>query len=376
MDAEYRPVTWLVFSVTDSSFLLGLLETVRFLPITVFSLFAGVVIDKYPKRTILIITQTASMLLAFILSSLVFTHLVRYEYILVLALILGFANTFDIPARQSFTVEMTGKDDLMNAIALSSVTFNLVRIAGPAVGALVLAYLGADWCFLLNGISFMAVITSLIRIEDRSYVREKAQDDNMLTEIKDGLKYIAKERSLFLTILLTVIVGVFVLNYDVLIPVFVKNVLHQSEKVYGLLISSMGVGSLLGALIISAKSKSGPGMKFLIGSSLVESVLLILIGLTRVYYFTAILLVISGMFNMWFSTISSATLQLTSKDEYRGRVMSAYSLVYAGTAPLGYMFAGAMADKLGADTVFSMSGMITIALIVLLIRMLLHLIRH
>lgn len=359
-------LTWLVLSITGSPLLLGLLETVRFLPVTIFSLFAGVVIDKYPKKKILLITQTISMIFAFTLSALVFTHTVRYEYVLILALISGFSNTIDMPARQSFTVEMTGKEDLMNAIALSSVTFNLARIVGPAIGALVLAFFGAGWCFLLNGFSFMAVIASLLRIQVKPYVRKKEKNSNMIKEIKDGLKYISEEKQLLQIILLTIIVGIFVYNYDIIIPVFVKSVLYQSEKVYGLLISSLGIGSLLGAVIVSVKSKSGPKMEILIGCSVIESVLLILISFTRIYYLTAILLVISGIFNIWFSTIANSTLQLTSKDEYRGRVMSVYSLVYAGTAPIGYMFAGAATDRLGANIAFFVNGALTIALILLL----------
>lgn len=286
-------MTWLVLSITGSPFLLGLLETVRFLPITLFSLFAGVVIDKYPKRKILLITQTISMILAFTLSALVFTHMIRYEYVLILALILGFSNTIDMPARQSFTVEMTGKEDLMNAIALSSVTFNLARIVGPAAGALVLAFFGAGWCFLLNGFSFMAVIVSLLRIKAKPYVRQKTKNSNIFQEIKDGLKYISQEKQLLQILLLTIIVGIFVYNYDIIIPVFVKNVLNQREKVYGLLISSLGIGSLFGALMVSVKSKSGPKMKILIGCSVMEAILLILISFTRIYYLTAIVLVIS-----------------------------------------------------------------------------------
>jgi MFS family permease len=359
-------LTWFVFSITDSPLLLSLLETVRFLPITLFSLFAGVLIDKYPKRKILLITQTVSMISAFTLSALVFTQMARYEYILVLALILGFSNTFDMPAGQSFTVEMTGKEDLMNAIALSSVTGNLTRIVGPAIGGLILAFFGPGWCFLFNGLSFMAVIVSLLRIKAKPYVREKSQNRNILKEIEDGLKYIAGERLLLQTTLLIVIAGIFVFNYEILIPVFTKNVLHQSEKVYGLLMSSLGIGSLLGAVIITIKSKSGATVRTLIGSFAMASVLLILISFTRIYYLTAIFMVISGVFVIWLNTTANSILQITSKDEYRGRVMSVYSLVSAGTAPFGYMFAGAVADRLGANTAFLLSGVLSIALIFLL----------
>lgn len=358
--------TWLVFSLTGSPLLLGLLGAIQFLPITVFSLFAGVVIDKYPKKKILLITQFISMILAFTLSALVFTHTVKYEYVLILALILGFTNTIDMPTRQSFTIEMAGKEDLMNAIALNSATFNLARILGPAIGALVMASFGAGWCFLLNGFSFMAVLVSLFKIAVKPYVRKKVSDNNMLKEIKDGLKYIAGEPALLQTILMVLIIGIFVFNFNVLIPVFAKNVLHQGEKVYGLLMSSLGVGSLCGALMVSVKSKSGPNIKVLIGSSVIVSIMLILVSFTKTYYSTAILLVIIGIFNIWFSTTANSTLQIKAKDEYRGRVMSVYSLVFAGASPIGNMFAGLTTERFGANTAFLLSGVSALVLIILL----------
>ncbi len=164
---------WLVLTLTGSPFLLGLIGTIQFLPFTCLSLFAGVVIDKFPKKRILLVTQSMSMLLALTLSALVFTDTVRYGYVMVLALLLGLTNTFDMPTRQAFNIEIVGKDDLMNAIALNSMTFNLARILGPAIGATMMALLGPAWCFLLNGLSFIAVIYGLLQIEAVPYVREK-----------------------------------------------------------------------------------------------------------------------------------------------------------------------------------------------------------
>jgi predicted MFS family arabinose efflux permease len=241
----------------------------------------------------------------------------------------------------------------------------LARIVGPAIGALVLAVWGPAWCFLLNGISFIAVIISLFVIKVTPYIRQKSKKSNMLVEIKDGLKYITHERHLFQTIILILVAGIFVFNYEVLVPVFTKNILHQGEQVYGFLMSSLGIGSLLGALIVSMKGKSIGSSKILFLSLITVSILLILIGLTRTYYLTVILLVLSGITNLWFNTTANVMLQLTAKDEYRGRVMSVFSLVNSGTAPLGYMISGAAADRLGADTAFYLCGAATILLIVL-----------
>ncbi|MGH4141186.1 MFS transporter [Clostridium sp.] len=359
--------SWLVLSLTSSPFLLGLVGAMQFLPVTLFSLFAGVVTDRFSKKKILIFTQTFSMILAFILSALVFTNTLKYEYIIVLAICLGFCNTLDMPTRQAFNMEIVGKEDLMNAVALNSATFNLARIIGPAIGAMLMGYLGAGWCFLLNGFSFMAVIYGLIHIEVVAFVRKKTSQKGILKEIGDGLKYIVKIPILLDTLILVSIMGIFVFNYSVLIPVFTKNVLHMDAKTYGVLLAALGAGSLIGALLITFKSKGGPNRVLMIGSSIAIGIMLIFTGMSNVYYLTALSLAITGIFNMFFSTTANSTLQLNSKDEYRGRVMSVYSLVFAGFTPIGSLFSGFIAEHYGARVCFILSGVCTIVLILLLI---------
>lgn len=353
--------SWLVLSLTNSPFLLGLLGAIQFLPITLFSLFAGVIIDKTSKKKILLITQATSMILAFMLALLVFTNNVKYSYVLILALILGIVNTIDMPTRQSFTIEIAGKDDLMNAIALNSAIFNLARILGPSVGALLMAYFGAGWCFLFNGISFIAVIYGLLKIKiDNNFVRKVDKNKNIIKEIKDGLKYIKDNAALMQTILMVLIVGIFVFNYNILIPVFAKATLHGGEKVYGNLMAALGIGSLCGAMTVSVKSKSGPKSKTMFMSSIIISLMFILISFTSNYYVSIILIITAGIFNIAFSTTANSTLQMKSKDEYRGRVMSVYSLVFAGATPIGNLFVGTMADKIGGGDTFRICGIIII----------------
>ena len=359
--------SWLVLSITGSPFLLGVVAAMQFLPITFFSLFAGVLTDKFPKKKILIFTQSVSMVLAFTLSALVFTNTLKFEHILALALCLGFCNTLDMPTRQAFNVEIVGKEDLMNAITLNSATFNLARIIGPAIGAMLMGYLGAGWCFLLNGFSFMTVIYGLVHIEATNYVRKKNSEKGMLKEILDGLKYIKNKSVLLETIILVSIMGIFVFNYNVLIPVFTKDILHMQEQTYGILLSSLGAGSLFGALLMSLKSKNGPNKFLMIGSSIGIGIMLIFTGISNIYYLTALSLAITGIFNIFFSTTANSMLQLNSKDEYRGRVMSVYSLVSAGLTPLGSLLSGLVAQKYGADTCFMLSGISTIVLILLLV---------
>lgn len=349
--------SWLVLTLTGSPILLGLVGTIQFLPITFLSLFAGVLVDRFPKKKILIITQTISMLLAFTLSALVFTKTIKYQHILILALILGFTNTFDMPARQSFTVEMAGREDLMNAIALNSATFNLARILGPSIGALFMAYFGAGWCFFFNGLSFIAVIFGLLQIKVEPYVRKKNEDSNIVGEILDGLKYIFGNDKLIQTILMVTIIGIFAFNYNVLVPTFTKVVLHSDEKTYGLLMACLGVGSLIGALTVSVRSKV-PKMKVLCISSVAIGCMLFTTGLTRVFYITAVSLAFTGIFNIYFSTTANSLLQINSSDEYRARVMSIYSLVFAGSTPIGNPFSGYVADRYGASSAFMISGII------------------
>lgn len=353
---------WLVLTLTGSPFLLGLIGTIQFLPFTCLSLFAGVVIDKFPKKRILLVTQSVSMLLALTLSALVFTDTVRYGYVLVLALLLGLTNTFDMPTRQAFNIEIVGKDDLMNAIALNSTTFNLARILGPAIGATMMALLGPAWCFLLNGLSFLAVIYGLLQIEAVPYLREKKQNVGVWKEIKDGLAYIRGDKVLLQTLMMVTVVGTLAYNFAVLIPVFTKDVLHMKEQTYGLLMSCLGVGSFGGALAMSFMSKKGPRRKLILVSSVLLSVFLLLIGFTHSPLVAGLCLAVTGVFNILFATNSNSTLQMQAKDEYRARVMSIYSLVFAGSTPLGNFFAGYAADRYGASGAFMLCGGICLAL--------------
>jgi predicted MFS family arabinose efflux permease len=356
---------WLVYTLTNSPLLLGILGAVQFLPVTILTLFAGVLIDKYPKRKILLITQTVSMILAFALSVLVFTGTVKYGYILILAMLLGITNAIDMPARQAFMFEIAGREDLMNAVALNSVAFNLAKILGPSLGAVLMATLGAGWCFLLNGLSFIAVIYGLLLIKLEPYVREK-NSNNILKEINDGLKYIYKNRILLQSVLLLLIVGIFAFNYNVLLPVFVRNVLHQEAKAFGVLMAALGVGSVFGALTISSKSRSGPKMMVMIISSLIIGTLFFLNGFNTQYIAAIIILVVIGAFSIYFSTTANTTLQMNSKNEYRGRVMSVYALVFAGATPIGNIFAGVAVDSLGISNAFMLSGILILGFTVII----------
>lgn len=351
--------SWLVLTITGSPLKLGFVAACQFLPILLFSLFAGIVVDKFPKKNILLVTQTVSMILAFTLATLVLTDTVKYGYIIVLAILLGLNNTLDMPTRQAFNIEIVGKEDLMNAIALNSTTFNMARIVGPSIGAVMMAWLGAGWCFLLNGVSFLAVLYGLFQIQAAPYVRKKTSRDGIMKEIKDGIIYIARDPLLAQTVLLVTVIGTLAFNFNILIPVFTKNVLHLGETTYGTLMSCLGVGSFAGALTMSFRSKQGPSLKISIIASLVVAVCLILNGLCTSVWVCGALLALTGFFNIMFATNSNSNLQMHAKEEYRARVMSVYSLVFAGSTPIGSLFAGYIADRFGANGAFVGCGVMT-----------------
>lgn len=349
---------WLAYSLTQSAFLLGLVGALQFLPMMLFSLFAGVVVDRFPTKRIICFTQLGSAAVTLILAVLVLTGHIRYWHILLLATALGMVNTIDMPARQSFVIQLVGKDDLMNAIALNSAVFNAARIIGPAVAGLLMAYYGAGICFLLNSISFGAVLVSLLFVHPLTETRLLPAGKHVLADIKEGLAYVFNHRILLQVIVLTAIIGTFAMNNNVLIPVFSQVVLNQDEKGLGLLFSFAGIGSFAGAMLVAAMSQTGPRKLITYSVPLVISMLLVLTSLTDNYVLTGIYLAATGLFFNLFSSTANATVQLNTTNEFRGRVMSLYTLVFAGSTPIGNLYAGIAAEHLGAQWGFAACGAI------------------
>jgi MFS family permease len=357
---------WLAYSLTNSPFLLSLVSALQYTPMLLFSLFAGVVIDRFPKKKILILTQFSSLVVTLILAVLVRTGTVKYWHILVMASVLGVVNTLDMPTRQSFVIELVGKDDLMNAIALNSTIFNLSRIIGPAIAGVIMAYAGISICFFVNSLSFAAVLISLFFIKPVVIHPEKQRHKatSILADMKEGLSYIRSKKILLNTLLLVAIVGAFAPNFSVLIPVLSKQILHQQETGYGFLMSCLGVGSLFGALLIAMLSKSGPKRFIMYAVPMIVGFFLVLTGCTNHFYLVAILLAFTGFFFVAFSSNANSTMQLNTNDKYRGRVMSAYSFIFAGSTPIGNLYAGAFADRFNAQFGFVACGVIIIVLMI------------
>ncbi len=347
---------WLAYTITGSAFLLGVVGAMQYLPVLCFSLFTGAAIDRFEKKKIVIFTQIALAVIAFILAFLVLSHLIRYWHLVVLSLLIGFINALDFPARQSFVIEMVGKDDLMNAIGLNSAVFNGARIVGPAIAGILMAGLGIGWCFLINAISFLPLIAGLFFIKPVFSFMKDSGKTKIISNVYNGLKYIFSENILLKTVITVFIIGTFIMNFNVLVPVLAKAGLHQKEQGLGLLWSCMGIGSLTGALVITARSKHGPKIFVLTGAGFAVSVIFIIIGLNSNLVLSSFLLALSGFITVSFLTSANSALQLKSKDEYRSRVISVYQLVNAGTTPIGNLIAGGLSQVFGIGICFITIG--------------------
>lgn len=352
--------SWLVLQLTDSSFKLGLVSAVQFLPMTLFSLFAGSIIDRLPKKRVLLFTQTALMFLAALLAGLTYFRLVRYWHVLVFATLLGIVNTLDMPARQSFFAELAGKKDLTNAIALNSTIFNLARILGPAVAGFMIGLLGISTCFFINALSFVAVLCCIILI-DTGFIKKTASDISirgMFGDIKEGFTFISSRKTIILPLVLLLLNSIFVMNFNVLVPIFAKRGFGMNASGYGLLMTCMGIGSFTGALTLAAKSKSSPDFKILLRGAIGMSVLLTVLGFENSYILACGTMVLIGFCMISFTALVNSTIQVNSADNMRGRVMGFYTLVFGGMTPFGSLYAGKLTDVAGVSLCMVISGVI------------------
>lgn len=343
---------WLVLELTNSPFRLGLVSALQFTPVLLLSLVAGAIVDRLPRRRVLLVTQTTLMAAAFLLGVLTLTGLVRYWHVLVLAVVFGLANAFDVPARQSMIAELVPREDLMNAIALNSAAFNTARVVGPAAAGLLVGSLGTAAAFLCNGVSFLAVIAALLTLQVPPRVRPEP-NRNLVGEIRAGLGYIRRTPIVLVTIALTGLISIFSLNFNVFVPTLARTVLGQEATGYGFLMSAVGLGAVAAALSLAARSKQGPTLRLAITGAVSLGAMELLLGATSFYppemryYLAAGLLIATGFSMITFSATAQSLVQSTVPDELRGRVMSAYQLVFGGFTPFGAMFAGTFSDLFG-----------------------------
>jgi MFS family permease len=350
---------WLVMELTGSPLKLGIVTALQFAPILLLSFFTGPLIDRFPKRRIIMACQTVLMLQALTLAVLVWTGRAQFWHVAVLAAVLGIVNTADMPARQSFLIELVGRDDLINAIGLNAAVFNGSRALGPAAAGLLIGAAGTALCFLLNGISYIAVIAGLMLMTPDDRVHQPMRPYHAVHDVLEGLRAVRDAPAVMATILLVSIISIFGVNFNVLVPVFARDDLHQEAEGFGFLMSSFGAGALIGAFTLTLLGKRGPRPEYLLGSGMGLAVVLVLLGIQHSLLATSLLLAAAGWCVVTFFGVANTTVQLNSEDHLRGRVMSVYTLAFAGLSPFGSLFAGSLSHWVRAPLAFVLSGLIT-----------------
>ena len=354
-------MSWLVYHLTDSEFLLGLVSFLGLIPVFVLSPFAGVLADRLPRLQLLIATQALAMLQALLLATLVITGHIRIGHLMMLAAFLGLINAFDTPIRQAFTAEMIEKkEDLGNAIALNSAMFNGARMVGPTLAGLLIALFGEGFCFLLNGLSYLAVLAALLRMRIPPTVK-KVHNKKLLKGLQEGFFYSFGFAPIKAVLVLLMAVSIMGMPYLVLMPVFAKDILHGGSRTLGFLMGAAGAGALCGAVYL-AQRKTVAGLERVIPMMVgIFSLGLIGFALSRQLWLSLMLLFIVGFGLMVQMASSNTILQTIVDDDKRGRVMSFYVMGVMGTTPIGSLLAGAVADRLGTPETLIIGGVCCLA---------------
>jgi MFS family permease len=352
--------SWLVYRLTGSPAMLGVAAFASQVPVLLFATIGGAVADRADRHRIIVITQTVSMILALTLATLTLTGTVQVWHVLALAASLGVVNAFDIPARQAFIVSMVGRDDLMNAIALNSSMFNGARVVGPAVAGLVVAAVGEGWCFLFNGISYLAVIAGLLLMDVPKRPRAREQR-SVLHDTIEGFQYVTRTAPVRALLLLLGLVSIAGMPYAVLMPIFADQILHGGPRGLGLLMGATGLGALCGALSLAMRSGVRGLGRWVAVSAASFGVWLILFSFSRVFWLSAVLLVPVGASMMVQMASSNTLIQSMVPNQLRGRVMAVYSMMFMGMAPIGALLAGSVAGRLGAPVTVAIGGSISLA---------------
>jgi MFS family permease len=347
--------SWLVFQLTNSAFLLGLVGFLGAVPVFVLSLFGGVVADRVNKKTILLITQHAFMVLAFVLALLTHLKIITPAQIMLIAVLNGAVMAFDAPCRQSVVVELVGKQHLMNAIALNSAAFNSARIIGPAIAGILIATIGMSGCFYINGVSFLAVIIALWVIRMNKVPRNGARTV-FLKDLTEGLRFIKHNRTILILISMVGVTSLFGISYVILMPLFAQHILRVGVKGLGALMSAAGVGALCAALLLARLGDLKRKGRFLMFSAGVFSVSLVFFALSKIYVLSLAALVCVGWASVTAISLINTLLQTLSPDEFRGRLMSAFMFTFAGIMPFGSLLAGSLSQALGVSVTVMIGG--------------------
>jgi len=348
---------WLVLELTQSPLQLGIVSALQFTPILLLSPVGGVLSDRFPKRRVLLISQTAMQLQAFVLAALVWSGRIQYWHVAVLAAIYGLGRAVDIPARQSYVTDLVGRSDLANAVGLNSVIMNGARIVGPAVAGLLIAAFGVALAFFLNGVSFVAVLVALaaIRTEGRP---DAAGRIGIREGVLGALSYAAATPPVAFTLGLMVVVSLMVLNFNVVVPLVARDVLNQGAHGFGLLMSALGAGAVAGAFGVALFRRGEPPLGFLVASGATLCAGLVALALVGHFAMAAAVLALLGCCQILFTTGCNTTLQLTAPNELRGRVMGLYTVTFAGMTPFGSLLVGFIAEHQGVRAACAAGGAI------------------
>jgi len=366
--------SWLVYRLTGSGLLLGAVGFSSQIPVFLFAPIGGITADRANRQRVVIATQTVSMLLAFVLAALTLSGKVQVWHVFVLAALLGVVNAFDIPGRQSFLVDMVGKEDLMNAIALNSSMFNGARVIGPAVAGVLVARLGEGWCFFVNGVSYIAVIVGLLLMNVHAPARA-SRHSSPLEHIKEGFKFVEHTAPIRTLLLLLGVVSVTGMPYVVLMPIFADKILHRGGQEcasligahdlgavrLGILMGAAGVGALLGALTLAMRSGVKGLGRWVTVCCAGFGVSLMLFSFSRSFWLSVALLLPVGYFIMLQMAASNTLIQAMVPDSLRGRVMAVYSMMFMGMAPIGALLGGAISDRLSAPVTVAIGGLAAVA---------------
>lgn len=349
---------WLVLKLTGSGLDLGLVTALQFLPVMLGGAWGGIVADRVDKHVLVTWTQVAAAALAIALGALTATGVVTLWMVYLLAFLLGCVTVFDVPARQSFVMEIVGPDDVANAVGLNTTVFTSARIVGPAIGAVVIAIFGIAPCFFINGISYAGVIAGLLAM-NKEELRKVEPVARAKGQIREGLRYVWSHAELRSTLLVMAVVGTLAFNFRVLLPLMARDVFSGGAGLYGSLSSVMGFGTLIGALISAGRAK--PTRRLLVGTTLAFGILMIAAGVVRSLPLEIAVLIPLGAVSIAFIATANSTLQLNSDDSMRGRVMALYSIVFLGSTPIGGPLVGWIAQSSGVGLAFVIPGIATAA---------------
>lgn len=351
---------WLVLRLSNSPFQLGLVGFCAYAPVVLFTLFGGLAADRVSRRRALVVTQTLSLLQALTFALLTWTGTIQVWHVAVLAFLLGTVNSFDIPIRQSFLHELTGRDDLPNAIALNSAAFNAARLVGPAIAGVVLAEAGEAVCFLLNAASYLAVLVALLLIRSSRRELDGAEGD-WLRGIRDGVRYAWRVARIRRILVMVAVSSLFGMPYSILMPALARDVLHGDQRTLGFLMGAAGAGAVLGALLVAGRrsTRHAQGIANLAMGAFGTS--LVALSWSRSVGLSLPVLVITGGAMIVQMATSNAFLQLAAPAELRGRVVSLYTLMFLGTAPFGSLLSGFAARHVGTPAAVGIGGLACVA---------------